>query len=522
MQSDRRNFIKFVVAGSVAAGCPVDLSLLAAPAPTPEVDGEQNEICHQVRDGHQFSRPPASARHDIVIVGGGMSGLSCAWFLRDRDFLLLEKEEHWGGNAYLERYAGQAFATGTAYTSKRESGVIGLCRELGIEPLPIDCPDGLILNREFVPHAWREGLDHLPYPKNVRDSFRKFKQELLKVDLMKRARELDAMPLTDLLKGYATELKVWWDNYGPSNWGATAADTSALVGLGDFQDFAADEPDERVTFPGGLGAISRKLAERLHTSHKDHMLAGATTVAVERGKSDVTVTYVHQGEAKAVTAKAVIMAAPKFIARRLVAGLPQAQMDAMHQMRYAPYPVVNVIFNFDPFKKPVFNGGYDTWCPGNAFTDVIVADWVIRNLPDGGRKNSILTFYTPLREAERARLLTEQGARDLAANVLRDWQKLLPGSDVDPVEVHIYRRGHPMFMATPGTYTKLIPAARQPMERIFFANTDSTGPVSTTSGAIAASQRAISEMKRMLAAGLSVTPSPAPHRAHDNSASASG
>jgi monoamine oxidase len=480
----------------VAAGCPVDLSLLAAPAPcAPAVDGEQNEICHQVRDGHQFSRPPASARHDIAIVGGGMSGLSCAWFLRDRDFLLLEKEEHWGGNAYLEEYAGQAFATGTAYTSKRESGVLQVCaRALGIEPLPIDCPDGLILNREFVPHAWREGLDHLPYPQNVRDSFRKFKQDMLKVDLMKRLHELDAMPLTDLLKDYAPELKVWWDNYGPSNWGAAAADTSALVGLGDFQDFAGNEPDERVTFPGGLGAITRKLAERLHASHSDRMLAGATTVAVEQGKSDVTVTYVHQGEVKAVTAKAVLMAAPKFIARRLVAGLPKAQQDAMHKMRYAPYPVVNVIFD-----KPVFNGGYDTWCPGNSFTDVIVADWVVRNQPGYHRKNNILTFYTPLREGERARLLTEDGARDLAANVLRDWQKLLPGSDVDPVEMHIYRRGHPMFMATPGTYTKLIPAARQPMQRIFFANTDSAGPVSSTSGAMAASHRAIGEMKRMLA-----------------------
>jgi monoamine oxidase len=254
-----------------------------------------------------------------------------------------------------------------------------------------------------------------------------------------------------------------------------------------------DEPDERVTFPGGLGAITRKLAERLHVSHKDHMLDGATIVAVEQGKSDVTVTYLHQGEVKAVTAKAVIMATPKFITRRLVAGLPQAQQDAMHRMRYAPYPVVNVIFN-----KPVFNGGYDTWCPGNAFTDVIVADWVLRNQPGYHQKNNILTFYTPLPEAQRPRLLTEDGARDLAANVLRDWQKLLPGSDADPVEVHIYRRGHPMFMATPGTYTKLIPAA-QPLERVFFANTDSTGPVSMTSGAIASSHRAIGEMKRMLA-----------------------
>ena len=223
------------------------------------------------------------------------------------------------------------------------------------------------------------------------------------------------------------------------------------------------------------------------------MLGGATTVAVEQGKSDVTVTYVHEGQIKAVTAKAVIMAAPKFIARRLVAGLPKAQQEAMGKLRYAPYPVVNAIFD-----KPVFNGGYDTWCPGNTFTDVIVADWVIREQPGYHQKNNILTFYTPLPESERARLLTEDGARELAANVLRDWQKLLPGSNVDPVEVHIYRRGHPMFMATPGTYTKLIPAARQPMERVFFANTDSTGPVSTTSGAIEASRRAIGEMKRML------------------------
>ena len=49
---------------------------------------------------------------------------------------------------------------------------MALCKELGIEPLPIDCPDGLILNREFVPHAWRDGLDRIPYPKEVRDSFR--------------------------------------------------------------------------------------------------------------------------------------------------------------------------------------------------------------------------------------------------------------------------------------------------------------------------------------------------------------
>ncbi|HEY5069638.1 MAG TPA: hypothetical protein VII37_07610, partial [Candidatus Acidoferrum sp.] len=76
MSHSRRNFIKYVVAGSVAAGCPIDASLLAVPdeksSTTPRVEGEHFEICHQVRDGHQFQRPEATRKADVVIVGGGV------------------------------------------------------------------------------------------------------------------------------------------------------------------------------------------------------------------------------------------------------------------------------------------------------------------------------------------------------------------------------------------------------------------------------------------------------------------
>jgi protoporphyrinogen oxidase len=252
--------------------------------------------------------------------------------------------------------------------------------------------------------------------------------------------------------------------------------------------------DDRYTWPGGLGAITRKLADTLQTKDKERLVSGATIVAVVSEKGEVQVTYMLGGELKTVAAKAVIMATPKFITRRIVDGLPEKQSDAMHEIRYIPYPVVNLIFD-----KPVFNQGYDTWCPGNTFTDFIVADWVIQKRPGYQQKFNIITCYTPLKEEERGYLLNEIGARKIAANVLKDFQKLMPAFQVDPVEVHIYRRGHPLYMSTPGLYTQVQPLARRPMDRVFFANTDSEGPESTTSEGIRAAFRAVKEVEARLA-----------------------
>jgi protoporphyrinogen oxidase len=496
MTPNRRDFIKFVVAGSVASGCPVDLSLLRAQTadrkPSP-VEGEDNHICHQVRDGKIFSRPPVSEKHDAVIVGGGVSGLAAAYELRDLDFLLLEKEPHWGGNAYLMEYQGMAYATGSAFLGKSERAY-DFAREIGLEPLPISDSDSTIVKGEWIADTWRSGLDKLPYPAAVRESFKKFRKELLAIDLEKRKKELDRLPFADFIRGYPDEIKQWWDNYGPSNWGAASEETAAAVALDDFHELAGESGNDYYTWPGGLGAITKKLAEILQPQSFNHMRAGATIVAVAPEKDEVHVTFVEGADLKTVSAKAVIMATPKFITRRLVEGLPNKQSDAMQRLRYIPYAVVNLIFD-----KPVFNKSYDTWCPGNRFSDFIVADWVVRNQPGYKQRFNILTCYTPLREEERGRLLTEPGARQLAATVLSDFQKLLPGSNVDPVEVHLYRRGHPLYMSTPGLFNDVQPLARQPMDRIFFANTDSEGPESTTSAGIEAAERAVNEVKRRLA-----------------------
>jgi monoamine oxidase len=494
MSGTRRDFLKFVVAGSVTAGCPIDMSMLAAADDSKtQIEGDNFEICHQVRDGHSFPRPPISKHYDVVIVGGGASGLSAAYFLRQHDFLLLEKEPHFGGNAYLEEYQGQAFATGSAYDEKGTSSE-QLAREIGLAMLPVNSFDPTIFNGHWIKDTWHAGLDELPYPGTVRDSFKKFRADMLAIDITKNIEHLDNTPLAKYLSNYAPEVKSWWDAYGPSNWGAKSADTSAYVALIDFQEVIATEKDVRITLPGGNGALTRKLLETLQPKSSERLVGDATIVSVEPQKNDVRVTYVQGSAPRSVGAKFVIMATPKFITSRIVAGLSDPQQDAMSSYHYCPYPVINMIFD-----KPVYNRGYDTWCPGNSFTDFIVADWVVQKQPGYKQKNNILTFYAPLAEVERKKLLKIDDCRQIAASVLRDFQKLLPEfAAADPVEVHFYRRGHPMFVASPGTFTKTIPVASQPLERVFFANTDSIGPESEISGAVDSARKAAEWVEKRL------------------------
>ncbi|MGA7918204.1 MAG: FAD-dependent oxidoreductase [Candidatus Acidiferrales bacterium] len=493
MTETRRDFLKFMVTGSVAAGCPIRLSLLRAEnGPAPEVDGDHFEICHQVRDGKGFAKPAVSKHCDVVIVGGGVSGLSAAYFLRGRDFLLLEKEPHWGGNAYLEEYRGQAFATGSAFDVKGSASE-QLAREIGLTMLPINSPDPSIIAGKWVPDTWRSGLDQLPYSQSVRESFKKFRAAMLALDPDKNVQQLDNEPVMKYLKSYAPEIKRWWDAYGLSNWGANADDSSAFVVAVDLNYMAGDE-DLRVTLPGGNGALTRQLAKTLQAKYAQQMLDDATIVAVDPRKTEVRVTYMHGGQLYTVEAKYVIMATPKLISARLIPGLPDAQSEAMLALRYCPYPVINMIF-----EKPIYNRAYDTWCPGNSFTDFIPADWVLQKQSGYLQKHNILTFYTPLAENQRRDLLHIESCQKIAENVLQDFQKLQQEFDsAEPVEIHMYRRGHPMFMATPGSFTKTIPAASQPLDRIFFANTDSLGPVSDVSNSVEVAHRGVEWIEKQM------------------------
>jgi hypothetical protein len=74
------------------------------------------------------------------------------------------------------------------------------------------------------------------------------------LDREKDAAKLDNMSFAELVRPYGQELKAWFDNFGPNNWGGDTENTSALVGAESMTWGGGLEPD-RFTWPGGLGRI---------------------------------------------------------------------------------------------------------------------------------------------------------------------------------------------------------------------------------------------------------------------------
>jgi spermidine dehydrogenase len=108
----RRDFLDGV-ALTIAAGVTPATQLAAQPSPYPPALAEMRghhpgsfETAHALRDGTAFPIDglPVEEHYDLVVVGGGISGLAAAWFYRERAgrnarILILDNHDDFGGHA---------------------------------------------------------------------------------------------------------------------------------------------------------------------------------------------------------------------------------------------------------------------------------------------------------------------------------------------------------------------------------------------------------------------------------------
>jgi len=75
--------------------------------------------------------------HDVIIIGGGIAGLSAAWGLRHRDVLLLEAEDRLGGRLRSDPCGGYWLNYGAHLFPAPGSRVDTMVRDCGLETVPV-------------------------------------------------------------------------------------------------------------------------------------------------------------------------------------------------------------------------------------------------------------------------------------------------------------------------------------------------------------------------------------------------
>lgn len=479
MALSRRSFIKWVLGSGAAMACPFPVSAedpKGPPSGAAKLSTEALAACHAVRDRKLPAFPAPSRSVDVVVVGAGASGYAAAEALRGSDYLVFEKEPVVGGNAVAERWNGLDYCTGSAWASIFSPEVDALFKRWKLDLKPIKgndtlCFEGLWLKDFWDGRADSPKIELLPYSDSVKKGVRDWLKGIAAIDLEAQKEKLDQTRFSDFFKGAPDILKTYWDAFGPSNWGARTEHTSAYLGLQAARDWPGTES---FSFEGGLGMVSKIVWDNTPEADKKRYVFGATVVSVERTGKGAVVAFMKDGRLEAVSAKAVVMASPKYITRRLVRDLPEAQDAAMAAMRYAPYAVINACFT-----KRVWNMGYDNWPLGTKyFTDFVQADWVTNQENGDPAKPQILTLYAPMDEKERADLLDDDESLYRAEKAVEELSRFIPGCTDHLAEVRMFRRGHAMPMSIPGWHTQLQPAARADHPPIYFAHSDSGGEVS--------------------------------------------
>lgn len=482
---DRRQFIKHASTAGLAAGFLGAFSVaqgkLGKPLTLPQAFDTIDDfsVMHKLRDGKVYTGSKPSLHKSLVVVGGGISGLTALSRLGDLDAVLVDKEPQLGGNSRRRQAHGIQYPLGALVSQGAEAPFTDFLTELAIPFQRVAEPElAYFTGGRLVLRPLDEGAADLPYSAKVRQQFARLRAQLGEFLAPQTGIFFpieDNTPARKALDKYS--LQAWFDQAGlypevqhflnlviSSRLGTQANEVSAWMGLYILSRFVGPN----FTLPGGHGVISEALIRQIEQQGPGRLMPAMATVSVEQkadGKAWVTCVNAA-GEPTTISADAVIMATPKLISKHLVKGLPQTQVAAMAQYRYSAYLVAQV--QLTRVIAPTFETLTD-----NLFSRFMVrADWPQGNRHPDGRSH--LTVYTPFPGPAGRMQLYSANASDMAQQILNDIERVYPGakSAVDKIELH--RWGHPMVMPEPNISQRLAQAI-QPFNNIFFAHSDNMG-----------------------------------------------
>lgn len=490
MTLSRRDFLGVVSSAGVASlvGAPslIGLSRKTERAITGGFADDGVAAGHALRDGPRFPVPARIVRVPVVIVGGGVAGLSAAWELDRRgmrDFMVLELLRDAGGNSRAGRNEVSEYPWAAHYLpvpGKESKLVRELLSELGVLHA-----DGTWDERAlcFSPQErhhrfgeWHAGLEpDYALTARERDEFRSFESLMdqhrnsgqFTIPLeqgVRRNSPLDRISFAEWIRvsGFRSDTLKWYADYAcRDDYGALANETSAWAGV---HYFASRQKEEQgpLTWPAGNGWIVQQLMRKL--GH--YVKTDAAVVRIERdgiGWKVITRDTAYRCDS-------VIYSAPRHLASYVLPELAGKRTKFV----YSPWLTANLTLDRWP-KNVGVEPAWDNVIYGSPALGYVVATH--QSLASRADR-TVWTFYWALAHespsSARNRLLKDDW-RTWTDRILGDLALAHPDIRDCVSRVDIMRHGHAMIRPTVGFLTEHERTNPPALPGLHFAHSDASG-----------------------------------------------
>lgn len=454
--------------------------------------GGSADVGHRIRDGLPRSAPKAApTQADVVIVGGGVAGLSAARKLRQAGIdrvVLLELEEKPGGTSLSGESDVVAYPWGAHYLPvplPHNRSLIDLLDEMGIvEQIASDGSPRIAeqhlcrapQERVFHSGVWYEDLylragasqtdlAELESFKTQIHEFVAFRDQdgrtaftIPAADCSQNSEllALDQLTMAEWLRqnGYSSERLFRFVDYAcKDDYGMTVEQTSAWAGLFYFASRvgeAGGTSQPFITWPEGNGRIISHLTG-LCADHIHSGWAVARIQPLDSGSLEVAAFRGDTMEFRVWQARRVLFAAPPFLAPYLIPDLDEERTAAFRQFEFGSWLVANLHLT----DRPKSDGFPLCW--DNVLYDSPSLGYVVATHQAGlDFGPTVLSYYYPLCDDDpkvaRERLL-QLTWDEWADVVLTDLEQAHPEIRSLCKQLDIMRWGHAMIRPRPGFIT---------------------------------------------------------------------
>ena len=383
---------------------------------------------------------------DVVIVGAGLAGMTAAHELRDRDLVVIEKEDRVGGRTLSGRHGEYWYNSGAQFVWDKRT--LALCRELGLDVIDGDGARAAIFVRGRLVEAANPYTLLAKMPLSAREkldfglTIRRLRRLADRMPSLDR-RRLDGQSLADLMGSTTPFTRQILDNVTENGAGLGIDEVSGWIGLAyAIHLFGGDVNDTLKAVRGGTQAITQTVAERLDP---ERLVLGAAVTQVTVEPEGVAVSYRRNGEVETLQARHCILAAPAPAVLEMVPGLPADKRAALERMQ--PYTEgLNVAWMTDesgpmPWDRllavPVLGASFELFS-NNAY---------FARRRDGERRPGG-TFVTLSISGEKARGFSALSDEEIRRAQVADLKRMFPsaGEVLDRARVRVERwRALPRF-----------------------------------------------------------------------------